>query len=386
MECSQVRASLSAYLDQVLDQQESALIKNHLQDCSGCREEWEALQETMTIINTMDDVEPPADFHNRLLGRLKQVQRPAKVSVWRKYRWVVAAAAMLLLAVGLANSGYLTNLRPQTAQVKSSFPTTKSATQEDKKEAAGNFPVQPESNQRMTYGAADQSASEAPKNTASGRDGQKTAAPSQVVLAPVKERAANPAAKSRPPAAKKKAAPAAKSKAALPAITDSSGEAGSTSNQEAYSAPKPNFPVGSSKQPDTAPAGTFSIAAVPETAAVAPDQTAKAPQAFKSADAGTAAAPPAVQPSLTMTVNDLTAAAAGLQKIAKQESLQLKPADGTDDGGDSSGSRQFTLVVPEAQYNQVVDEISRLGEVISKTTIAPLPGAEQTLQINLTLK
>jgi anti-sigma factor RsiW len=108
MNCKNVTANLSAYLDRELSREEMLDIRGHLSDCERCREEEASLNSLKQLLRDVPSVEPSSDFETRLTaavlgGRTETAPTHAKVS----YVFVsgVAAAAMLATLVVLSALG-----------------------------------------------------------------------------------------------------------------------------------------------------------------------------------------------------------------------------------------------------------------------------------------
>ncbi len=72
MECRKIRELLSEYLDGMLDEKTDALVRAHLSECPGCREEHASLQALVHELGAMEAVTPPADFLDRLHDKLEE--------------------------------------------------------------------------------------------------------------------------------------------------------------------------------------------------------------------------------------------------------------------------------------------------------------------------
>lgn len=101
MDCREIEELLSAYIDGELNGAEALAVTEHLSICPECRLELLRLQETVNVIRSLPEIEPPFDFHQRLCQRLNPLkeQKP-----WYKRfsfnRWLgFGAAAALLLCV-----------------------------------------------------------------------------------------------------------------------------------------------------------------------------------------------------------------------------------------------------------------------------------------------
>lgn len=72
MKCKEVQENLSFYLDQELSEEELLLVQSHLDSCSVCREELAALQETVSLLSSLEEVNPPASFRRELYAKLEK--------------------------------------------------------------------------------------------------------------------------------------------------------------------------------------------------------------------------------------------------------------------------------------------------------------------------
>ncbi|QGP90946.1 hypothetical protein MGLY_02670 [Neomoorella glycerini] len=102
MNCSQYRELLSPYLDGALPANQQRDLENHLRRCPFCREELEALRQTVNLLQAWseEELDLPAGFEERLRSRLEATCRPW---YWRLPKsWLsLAAAAAIMVAVAL---------------------------------------------------------------------------------------------------------------------------------------------------------------------------------------------------------------------------------------------------------------------------------------------
>jgi hypothetical protein len=116
MKCKEVQESLSLYLDNELSVEERVLLRNHLVNCSVCQEELAALQETVSLLSSLEEVTPPASFRRELYEKLEKniVQETVrekrglwghglmtKFRKWRRYSAFLPVAISLVLLVFL---------------------------------------------------------------------------------------------------------------------------------------------------------------------------------------------------------------------------------------------------------------------------------------------
>ncbi|MFW5988586.1 MAG: DUF4349 domain-containing protein [bacterium] len=102
MNCRQVNELLSSYIDGELRPEEMEGISEHLEKCSDCQKEYEALYQTVNQLRNMNDLEPPADFHDRFVNRLSKEKKKPLFTYWKSIG--AAAAVLLILFVGFGLS------------------------------------------------------------------------------------------------------------------------------------------------------------------------------------------------------------------------------------------------------------------------------------------
>lgn len=100
MDCEQVRAELAEFALGVVPGRERAAILEHLDHCEDCNAEVEQLVALTDVIDQLaPQGDPPLGFEVRVLERLRMLDASKSSRVPR--RWVFAAAASLLLVLGV---------------------------------------------------------------------------------------------------------------------------------------------------------------------------------------------------------------------------------------------------------------------------------------------
>lgn len=114
MHCDDIHEMLSAYIDEVLDEQDVLEVEKHVRTCDSCRQELAALRETVKILNSLGEVTPPEEFRSQLILRLRTEGHEAgeeiilsdgKLSGLRQWlsginKHLVAAVLMIGLGIG----------------------------------------------------------------------------------------------------------------------------------------------------------------------------------------------------------------------------------------------------------------------------------------------
>ena len=84
-DCSEIRNSLSEYLDDALDAKAKALADEHLRTCSACREELDSLKALVKGVGSLESVKAPADFLDQLHKRMERPSKISKIREWLFY-------------------------------------------------------------------------------------------------------------------------------------------------------------------------------------------------------------------------------------------------------------------------------------------------------------
>jgi len=83
MECAKIEERLSEYVDDVLDGETKALIEKHLSTCERCQEELASLKALVKELGSLESVEAPKDFLERVHERMEP-----RFGVGKLIRWL----------------------------------------------------------------------------------------------------------------------------------------------------------------------------------------------------------------------------------------------------------------------------------------------------------
>lgn len=105
MNCEQMTALLSAYVDGELTVQEEKQVQEHLEQCPECRALYEQLQTLHTSFSDLEEIPAPENFARGVMSRIKVEQKPAKPKVIPlfkrpQFRAVMGLAACAVLCIG----------------------------------------------------------------------------------------------------------------------------------------------------------------------------------------------------------------------------------------------------------------------------------------------
>ena len=101
LSCEEALEQMSQALDSPLTGEEQGA---HLACCPACRADWAALRELHQAMGELEETPVPEGFADRVLARVREAARPAKVvPLWRRPQWKAAAglAACAVICVGL---------------------------------------------------------------------------------------------------------------------------------------------------------------------------------------------------------------------------------------------------------------------------------------------
>jgi len=118
--CSEVQEMLPLYIDDRLDAKEKSMLLEHLEKCPECREELQALEEVVSMFNSLVEEEliPPASFRRELRTKLEKEQNVNKAgffdrvtkffnkSSFKTWMPIAAAAVLLLVIIPVLTDGF----------------------------------------------------------------------------------------------------------------------------------------------------------------------------------------------------------------------------------------------------------------------------------------
>jgi Putative zinc-finger/Predicted integral membrane protein (DUF2275) len=191
MNCDEIQAQLSEYLDRSLGAAPMALVEEHLAACPPCREETELLRETIGQVAALPSVEPPLGFTQRVMAHVREIE--PQPGLWHRLflplRQKLPVQATALVMLGILGA-YLLQKEEMHRQLTAIQPAqVTDGIKQDSAPAPQAFPVPPTTSTSKSNASANRSTDEPTEQPASSRVPQ----PHSVAR---RERAESPAPKS----------------------------------------------------------------------------------------------------------------------------------------------------------------------------------------------
>jgi hypothetical protein len=116
-------------LTESLDATGRELAHQHIESCAECREEWQAMRETWTLLDELPRVEVPSRVRERFLAEVMPAAAPVSnvVPFQRRgaFKWLAQAAAVAIIAGGSYFAGHRTvTIQPTEAKIIGAKPVS----------------------------------------------------------------------------------------------------------------------------------------------------------------------------------------------------------------------------------------------------------------------
>lgn len=85
MNCKEIQENLSLYLDKSLTMEELNTVNKHLAGCPDCQKELEALEKTIALLSSLEELQPPASFRRSLRHKLEEQAERKRRSRWSAF-------------------------------------------------------------------------------------------------------------------------------------------------------------------------------------------------------------------------------------------------------------------------------------------------------------
>lgn len=104
MSCEMSKNYMMKYFDGELSETEEAQLKQHLENCRGCREEFNSMRDILAAVEGQPNPEPPSDFEARVMVGVNEIEKKrreknSKLLVFLYNGAILLSIVMLLIFV-----------------------------------------------------------------------------------------------------------------------------------------------------------------------------------------------------------------------------------------------------------------------------------------------
>jgi len=171
MNCDEIQAQLSEYLDRSLGAAPMALVEEHLAACPPCREETELLSEAIGQVAALPSVEPPLGFIQRVMAHVREIE--PQPGLWQRLflplRQKLPVQATALVMLGILGAYLLQKEETHKQLTAIQLPQVIDGIKQDSAPAPQAFPVSPTTSTSKTNASAKRSTDESTEQPASSR-------------------------------------------------------------------------------------------------------------------------------------------------------------------------------------------------------------------------
>lgn len=85
------------YLDEDINRENEAILREHLQNCKECEKIFNELVKTMALVESTSHIKAPANFTENVMARLPKEKKKVSAQRWLKNHPLLAAASLFLI-------------------------------------------------------------------------------------------------------------------------------------------------------------------------------------------------------------------------------------------------------------------------------------------------
>jgi hypothetical protein len=171
-QCETVRDRFSAYWEKVLTPSEEAEIKDHLDSCPSCREEYNRFGQTLRMIHSLEEVEVPEGFLAGVVTKLDEGNERSPspevlppLETRRLFSWRLPAEAIAMVTIVFL-ALFLTQNRSSEIPQKEATPLSQPSISDERKTKDGGASLEtedPKGRNRIAVPEPDPKARSAPE-------------------------------------------------------------------------------------------------------------------------------------------------------------------------------------------------------------------------------
>lgn len=106
MNCEEIRIHLPEYIDGILDEETTELVKRHLEGCSSCREQQMEMSSFLAFADSLPEILPPLGMKEEFLAMAGAEKQPVVRSIVQVPAWLKVAAVLVLVMITFSGGYY----------------------------------------------------------------------------------------------------------------------------------------------------------------------------------------------------------------------------------------------------------------------------------------
>ncbi|MEN8904583.1 MAG: zf-HC2 domain-containing protein [Clostridiales bacterium] len=99
MKCQSASNLLMRYIDNELNDLEKLELEHHIKDCRSCCKEFEAMEYMIEMIDLKEDISPPDNFEELVMGKIKNENSISKYKKINYQKHIIFLAALFTLMI-----------------------------------------------------------------------------------------------------------------------------------------------------------------------------------------------------------------------------------------------------------------------------------------------
>lgn len=101
LNCNKTKQLLNDYVDQLLEEDSTREVEEHLNSCPHCREEFQGWQKLIQSLNTLTPQEAPTDFTEKIMAKITQKKVEIGTSFWNELKKRISIPLPSIRVIGV---------------------------------------------------------------------------------------------------------------------------------------------------------------------------------------------------------------------------------------------------------------------------------------------
>jgi predicted anti-sigma-YlaC factor YlaD len=99
MNCDISKEYMMKHFDGELNEAERVQFREHLEECSECRDEFNCMKAIFTTLDTKAEIEPPDDFEARVMDKVASIENERREKNAKRIVWLYNSAMVLSIVL-----------------------------------------------------------------------------------------------------------------------------------------------------------------------------------------------------------------------------------------------------------------------------------------------